>query len=54
MTDERKWCNLCGNYVYPEDEVESECCYLDCPMSRPSDITDPPPSISVACAIARR
>lgn len=33
MSDRRKWCDLCGDYVYPDDEPESECCYLDCPMS---------------------
>ena len=34
MTGERKWCDLCGEHVYPEDEVESDCADLDCPMSK--------------------
>ncbi len=39
MTDERKWCDRCGEVVYPEDEVESECADLNCPMSKISPET---------------
>lgn len=41
MTGERKWCDICGEYIYPDDEPESECCYLDCPMS-PIPVRDHP------------
>jgi hypothetical protein len=27
-----RWCELCGEWVYSDEEVESQCAYLDCPI----------------------
>lgn len=26
------WCDICKEHIYPDDEVECECVYPDCPM----------------------